>query len=107
MVTSVTDQQDGFSDYGSDFTPDEEEILRGLLQQVPDPEDNPNADIDLLLRNNQDDEPPRGAKIPRRLGYEQKGSTSHAPECSITVQFDHDTPPPNGTSCVRRASNTD
>ena len=35
MDGAILEQQDGFSDYGSDFTPDEEEVLNILLQQVP------------------------------------------------------------------------
>ena len=73
MELSVTDQDDGLSDYGSDFTADEEEILKGLLEQVPSHESNlPEASSSLQLRDIEDDENPRGAKVLRRLGYEER-----------------------------------
>ena len=74
MDVSVTDQNDGLSDYGSDFTADEEEILKGLLEQVPSHEANlPEASPNLQLRDIEDDENPRGAKVLRRLVYERQG----------------------------------
>lgn len=40
------------SEYGSDFTPDEEDILNGLLQVQPLPEtDNPIVNSELHLRD--------------------------------------------------------
>ena len=41
------------SDYGSDFTPDEEDILNGLLevQPVPETADNPILNTELHLRD--------------------------------------------------------
>ena len=69
MDIPVTDQHDGFSDYGSDFTPDEEEILNALLHI---PEDNgPNRDPDLLLKDIEGEEGPRGARVPRREGQQR------------------------------------
>lgn len=50
------------SDYGSDFTPDEEEILNGLLQRLPVGSPSP---LGLLLKDIEDDETPLGAKVPR------------------------------------------
>lgn len=50
------------SDYGSDFTPDEEEILNGLLQRLPVGSPPP---VDLLLKDIENDETPLGAKFPR------------------------------------------
>ncbi|KAK4695785.1 exonuclease V, partial [Lecanoromycetidae sp. Uapishka_2] len=70
MAEPVTDQHDSLSEYGSDFTPDEEELLSGLLQQVPDQGDNPNTDPNRQLGDIEDDEGPRGARIPRRLARE-------------------------------------
>ena len=54
------------SDYGSDFTPDEEEILNGLLDQGPNV-DNPNLDPEIQLENVEDDQGCQGIKIPRRV----------------------------------------
>jgi len=70
MEGLVTHRQDAASDYGSDFTPDEEDILNALLKQPPDqpPDlDNPNRDTDLLLKDIEEDEGPRGARLPRRV----------------------------------------
>ena len=64
MEGSILEQQDGISDYGSDFTPDEEEILNILLQQVPAKSI---ADSDLLLKDIEDNESPRGARFPRSV----------------------------------------
>ena len=73
MELSVTDHDDGLSDYGSDFTADEEEILKGLVEQVPSPTASLlEASPSLQLRGIEDDENPRGAKVLRRLGYEQR-----------------------------------
>lgn len=72
MELSVTDHDDGLSDYGSDFTADEEEILKGLLEQVPSHEASlVERSPSLQLRDIEDDENPRGAKVLRRLGYER------------------------------------
>ncbi len=51
------------SEYGSDFTPDEEEILHGLLQQAPSA--TLTEDLSLVLKDIEDDESPRGARVPR------------------------------------------
>ena len=73
MELSVTDHDDGLSDYGSDFTADEEEILRGLLEQRPSPAASLlEASPSLQVRDIEDDENPRGAKVLRRLGYERR-----------------------------------
>ncbi|KAL8908599.1 MAG: hypothetical protein Q9207_000687 [Kuettlingeria erythrocarpa] len=55
---------DVVSDYGSDFTADEEEILSGLLlQQAPT---SPATGVDLVLKDIEDDGSLRGARIARR-----------------------------------------
>ena len=71
MDVSVIDQLDRLSDYGSDFTADEEEIIYGLLNRAPHETKVPNADQPLQLRDIEDDETPRGAKVLRRLGHER------------------------------------
>ena len=53
MNASNAIPQDGNSDYGSDFTPEEEEILNTLLQLSPP---DPVSDLDILLAGIDDDE---------------------------------------------------
>lgn len=72
MDLSAADQQDEFSDYGSDFTPDQEEILNALLHQTPEQDDGPNTDPDLLLKDIEDAEGPRGARMPHRQGQQSQ-----------------------------------
>jgi len=97
MEVPFPDQHDRLSDYGSDFTPDEEEILNGLLQQVPDQGDNPNTDPDQQLKDIEDNEGPRGARIPRRLGYQQLSTQHPSPQTPekrrVTIQFDGNSSP--------------
>ena len=89
MDIPVTGQQDGFSDYGSDFTPDEEEILNALLQKTPKQDDGSNKDPDLLLKDTEHERGPRSAKIPRRQGQQyQEHSPLPLSKTSITIQFD-------------------
>ncbi|KAL8675982.1 MAG: hypothetical protein Q9186_007450 [Xanthomendoza sp. 1 TL-2023] len=65
-------EADATSNYGSDFTPDEEEILHGLLQEAPAAT---LADgLDLVLKDINDNESPRGARIPRMSRYKQQRS---------------------------------
>ena len=93
MDVPVTDQQDGFSDYGSDFTPDEEEILNALLHQGPEQvqDDGPNRDPDLLLKGIGNEEGPRVAKVPRRHGQQSQEYTSlPLSETSIAIRLDSD-----------------
>ena len=63
------DQLDDSSDYGSDFTADEEGLLDQLLSKLP-PE--PRADPKLVVKDIEDDDGPRGAKVPRVLGQERR-----------------------------------
>lgn len=58
----------GTSDYGSDFTPDEEEILNALLHPVPEQDDNPNSDSNLVLKDIEDEQGHRGARVPYSHG---------------------------------------
>lgn len=48
------------SDYGSDFTPDEEAILHGLLRHAPVA-----VNPTLILKDIEDNEKSRGARLPR------------------------------------------
>ncbi|KAL8854750.1 MAG: hypothetical protein Q9221_000533 [Calogaya cf. arnoldii] len=59
------------SEYGSDFTPDEEEILQSLLQQASAP--TLTDGHGLVLKDIEDHEGPRGARVPRfRTSHEQQ-----------------------------------
>ena len=90
MEGVILEQQDGISDYGSDFTPDEEEILNVLLQQVPAESV---VDSDLLLKDIEDNEGPLGARFPRALWREVQDPSSRiqAAENSLPgeVECDH------------------
>ena len=89
MDMPVTDQQDGFSDYGSDFTPDEEEILNALLH--PKQDDGPNTDPDLLLKNIEDEQGPRCARVPHRQGQHfPEHSSLPVSKTRITIRLDGD-----------------
>ena len=102
MDTTVADRQDGLSDYGSDFTPDEEEILIALLHQAPEQDDGPNTDPDLLLKDTDDHERPRGARVPRRQGQQiQANSNLSFSQTSVTIQLDSgNNCPANSTFCA-------
>ena len=57
------------SEYGSDFTADEEDILNELLSRIP-----PTAPKTSLTSNkSEDNDYLRGARIPRKQGYEVAG----------------------------------
>ncbi|KAI9809464.1 MAG: hypothetical protein M1827_006844 [Pycnora praestabilis] len=60
---------DNGSDYGSDFTADEEEALHALLSNIPA---SYSAEEPFALRAYEDDESPRTARMPRTLGREQR-----------------------------------
>ncbi|KAL8798242.1 MAG: hypothetical protein Q9182_006832 [Xanthomendoza sp. 2 TL-2023] len=69
-------EADTTSNYGSDFTPDEEEILHSLLHEAPAA--TLAEGLDLALKDINDNETPRGARISRRSLYRQQwyGSNS-------------------------------
>ena len=99
MDMPVTGQQDGFSDYGSDFSAGEEEILNGLLHQSPEQDDGPNRDPDLLLQDIVYEEGPRGARVPRRQNYQTQDHSLlllHRNRLTIRLNSD-DNPSANGT----------
>ena len=87
MDGAIFEQQDGISDYGSEFTPDEEEILNGLLQQVPA---ELVTDSDLLLKDIEDNEGPRGARVPRTQWHERRNLSlrSQAVEKGLSVEVE-------------------
>ena len=63
MAAATPGVVDGLSDYGSDFASDEEEILKGLLDQGPNI-DNPNLGVKLRSENVEDDDLFEGIKVP-------------------------------------------
>lgn len=69
-MDGVAQSYDGAgSDYGSDFGSDDELILRSLLEQTPD---KPTTGPVLVLGDIEDNEGPRGARVPRVLGRERR-----------------------------------
>lgn len=68
------EEQDDHSDYGSDFTSDEEGLLDQLLAKLPT---EPGADPKLVVKGIEDDEGPRGARVPRVLGQERRNRSEH------------------------------
>ncbi|KAL8730490.1 MAG: hypothetical protein Q9181_004641 [Wetmoreana brouardii] len=80
----VSMEHDATSDYGSDFTPDEEEILYNLLQQPPS---HSVKDPDLILKDLEDDEITPGARVPRLYTRQQQESGSG--QASIQKQASH------------------
>lgn len=65
---SINERED-HSDYGSDFNSDEEGLLDQLLAELPN---EPGADLKLVVEDIEDDEGPRGARVPRVLGQERR-----------------------------------
>ena len=56
------------SDYGSDFTAEEEDLVSELLAKLPSQQASPS---NLAVTNIEDDEAPGTAKLPRILGRER------------------------------------
>ncbi|KAL9578657.1 MAG: hypothetical protein Q9212_005583 [Teloschistes hypoglaucus] len=79
-------EQDAISDYGSDFTPDEEEILHSLLQQ-PKPDLAAQKEV-LVLGGIEDHEGPSGARIPRLL-YQQRQQSAGSNPSTPQKQSSH------------------
>lgn len=69
-------EHDVASDYGSDFTPDEEEILHRLLQPTPSTHV---QDPDLVLNDLDDDETLQGAKVHWMHVRQQQQKASSSP----------------------------
>lgn len=102
MDVPVTGQQDGFSDYGSDFSAGEEEIINGLLHQSPEQDDDPTRD--LLLQDIEHEESPRRARVPRRQhqqNHEQPLLLLYQTNCAIQLDGDHN---PSANSMCRACS---
>ena len=100
MDIPVTGQQDGLSEYGSDFSIDEEEILNELLHQSPKQDDGPNRDSDLLLQDIEHEEGPRGARVSRRQGQQPKDhSLPLLYQDNSAIQLDGDNNPSANSTC--------
>ena len=100
MDIAVTGQQDGFSDYGSDFSPDEEEILNRLLYHNPKQDDGPVRDPDLILQDIEHEKGPRGARVPRRQDQQIKDqSLLLLYQDNLAIQLDGDNHPPANSTC--------
>lgn len=89
MDASTADLQDGSSDYGSDFTPDEEEILSRLLQ----PQQRPPmliSDVALLFADIEDEGKPQlaGPELPDRDGYETGEGGVEECEARLSVEIE-------------------
>lgn len=69
MQPAVPQHPDDASDYGSDFTPDEEELLSGLISGAPEP-DIPAVLPELRLEDIDEDEGARGARLPLHLSQD-------------------------------------
>lgn len=86
------------SDYGSDFTPDEEEILQSLLQQAPAA--SLTEELDLVLKDVEDHEGPRGIRIPHfHIKHQRHPSSNHQMSglqqaSHLTVETANDSDPP-------------
>ena len=92
----------GTSDYGSDFTPDEEEILNALLYPVPEQDDNPNSDSNLVLKDIEDEQGCRGARVPYSHSQQSQAyPLLPVPEIRDTVLLDSgDCDPALSTFCA-------
>ena len=82
----------GSSDYGSDLSLDEEDELTKILLQIGDISQ---PQPDLVLKDSQDDENPRGAKVPHKLGRERNRylespvlPDSAASESRVSIEID-------------------
>lgn len=89
MRTSIADLEDGSSDYGSDFTPDEEEILSRLLQLQQRP---PMliSDVGPLLVDIEDERmlQSSGQTPLDRVGYETREGGREEGKARLSVEFE-------------------
>ena len=79
MDTRAKEEDDRSSDYGSDFTVDEEGILNNLLSQLPD-----KPSPDLVVKDIEDDETPGGIRLLRALGR-QRHERPGTPQLQLPV----------------------
>lgn len=100
MDIALTGQQDEFSDYGSEFSPDEEEILNGLLHHNSKQDDGPIRDPDLILQDIEHEKGPRGARVPHRQDQQIKDqSLLLLYQDNLAIQLDGDNKPSANSTC--------
>lgn len=82
MDVPTADLQDGSSDYGSDFTPDEEKILLRLLH----PQQRPPK----LIADVEDEGNPQfaGSELPDRVGHGTEGRGGEEGEAILSVEIE-------------------
>ena len=103
MEMPVIGQEDGFSDYGSDFSPDQEEILNRLLHQSPEQDDCPISEPGLLLQDIEHEQGPRGARVPRRQDQQKSGPTLPLLyEKTFAIQLNGNNNPSANSTCHSR-----
>ncbi len=83
------------SDYGSDFTAEEEDLVSELLAKLPSQQASPS---NLAVTNIEDDEAPGTAKLPRILGRERwsRSGTPLSKEAGPSIKMDGDGGTANG-----------
>lgn len=85
MAASTADLQDEDSDYGSDFSPDEEEILLRLLQSRQRPS--------KLIANAEDEGNSQlaGSELPGRVGHGtgKEGGAEGEDRISVEIESNH------------------
>ena len=100
MDTPVIGLQDDLSNYGSDFSSGDEEILKAILRQTSGKDDGPNRDPDLLLKDIEDQEGPRGARVFRRQDQSsQEISLPLVSKSRFKMQLDGDKNLPANSTC--------
>jgi len=70
---------DGESDYGSDFSPEEEQIVAGLLAAQVAEEDNP------IINEIEHHDPQRTLRLPRVLGREERSPLFQAARAAEAI----------------------
>lgn len=85
------------SDYGSDFTAEEENLVNELLAKLPSQQA---SSSNLAVTDIEDDEEPGAAKVPRILGRERwsrSGTPLSTPkEAGASIKIDGNGGTPNG-----------
>ena len=77
-IETSTSLNDPESDYGSDFSPEQEQIVEALLSQQQVTDDNP-------ITNDIEDEPRQALRLPRVVGREQKSPLFQAARAAEQV----------------------
>ena len=100
MDKPVSGLQDDLSNYGSDFSSGDEEVLNALLHETSGQDDCTNRDPVLLLKDIEDQEGPRGARVLRRQGQSsQEKSLPLVSKTRSKIQLDGDENLPANSTC--------